>query len=148
MTNLLAGNVPHRVIEEGRQQLRMADEYESISDCLASVQKFQLRLGEQGHRFNQKQRTALGELHDSVTQYLDLVCDTYEQRLTEIPSAAASLATGITEQVKSLRNSHIGDLSQDRMDPYVNLAFTSSLGAYRAVRDHVVNITEAMTDDN
>ena len=148
MTNLLAGNVPHRVIEEGRQQLRMADEYESISDCLASVQKFQLRLGEQGHRFNQQQRTALGELHDSVTEFLDLVCDAYEQRLTEVLPAATSLAAEITERVKSLRNSHINDLSQGRMEPYVNLAFTSSLGAYRAVRDHVVNITEAMSEQS
>jgi phosphate:Na+ symporter len=148
MTNLLAGNVPHRVIKEGRQQLRMADEYESISDCLASVQKFQLRLGEQGHCFNQKQRVALGELHDSVSEYLDLVCDGYERRLMEIPPAASTLATEITERVKNLRDSHIKDLSQDRMEPYVNLAFTSSLGAYRAVRDHVVNITEAMAEDN
>jgi phosphate:Na+ symporter len=126
----------------------MADEYESISDCLASVQKFQLRLGEQGHCFNQKQRVALGELHDSVSEYLDLVCDGYERRLMEIPPAASTLATEITERVKNLRDSHIKDLSQDRMEPYVNLAFTSSLGAYRAVRDHVVNITEAMAEDN
>ncbi|MEE2990287.1 MAG: Na/Pi cotransporter family protein [Planctomycetota bacterium] len=70
MTSLLSGNVPHRVILEGRQQLRMADEYESISDCLVSIQKFQLRLGKQGHYFGEKQRTALNSLHDAVARHL------------------------------------------------------------------------------
>ena len=148
MTNLLAGNVPHRVIEEGRQQLRMADEYESISDCLASIQKFQLRLGKQGHGFNKNQRTDLCSLHDLVAEYLDLVFTAYEERQTEVTPAATSLAKAIPARVKELRNSHISDLSQNKMEPFVNLAFTSSLAAYRAVRDHAVNIMEAMTEEN
>jgi len=147
MTNLLSGNVPHRVIEEGRQQLRMADEYESISDCLASIQKFQLKLGEQGFHFDEKQRAELGSLHDSVAQYLDLVFNTYEERKTELTPSAASLAKEITRHVKELRNNHISDLSRSRIEPFVNLAFTSSLAAYRAVRDHGVNIMEAMTEE-
>ena len=148
MTNLLAGNVPHRVIEEGRQQLRMADEYESISDCLVSIQKFQLKLGKQGHLFDEKQRADIGSLHDSVAAYLDLVFKAYEERKTEVIPAAASLAKEITRRVKDLRNSHIHDLTQNRMEPYVSLAFTSSLAAYRAVRDHAVNIMDAMTEDS
>ncbi len=148
MTNLLSGNVPHRVIEEGRQQLRMADEYESISDCLASIQKFQLRLAKQGHSFDEKQRTELSVLHDSVGEYLDLVFNAYEERQKEVLPAAESLASEITIRVKKLRKKHISGLSQDRMEPFVNLAFTSSLAAYRAVRDHGVNIMEAMTEDD
>ena len=148
MTSLLSGNVPHRVILEGRQQLRMADEYESISDCLVSIQKFQLRLGEQGHYFGEKQRTALNSLHDDVARHLGLVSSTYEERQFEFNADALSLAKEITSSIKQLRNSHISDLSEDRIEPYVNLAFTSSLAAYRAVRDHAVNIMEAMTDEN
>ena len=147
MTSLLSGNVPHRVIEEGRQQLRMADEYESISDCLASIQKFQLKLGEQGYHFDEKQRAEIGSLHDSVAQYLDLVFNTYEERKTELTPNVASLAKEITRRVKELRNNHISALSRSRMEPFVTLAFTSSLAAYRAVRDHGVNIMEAMTEE-
>ena len=147
MTTLLSGNVPHRVIQEGREQLRMADEYESISDCLASIQKFQLRLGKQGFHFDEVQRAELGSLHDSIAQYLDLVFNTYEERKTELAPNTASLATEIAQRVKELRNKHISDLSQSRVEPFVNLAFTSSLAAYRAVRDHGVNIMEAMSEE-
>mgnify|MGYP001213836632 FL=1 len=147
MTTLLSGNVPQRVIQEGREQLRMADEYESISDCLASIQKFQLRLGKQGFHFDEVQRAELGSLHDSIAQYLDLVFNTYEERKTELAPNTASLATEIAQRVKELRNKHISDLSQSRVEPFVNLAFTSSLAAYRAVRDHGVNIMEAMSEE-
>ena len=79
---------------------------------------------------------------------MDLVFSAYEERKTELAPNVASLAKEITTSVKELRNSHISDLSRDRMEPFVNLAFTSSLAAYRAVRDHAVNIMEAMTDEN
>ena len=147
MTKLLAGNVPQRVIAEGRQQLRMADEYESISDCLASIQKFRMRLEKQGHRFNKTQREDLGALHEAVSQYLNFVFDAYANREVESLSRVTALAEEITAQVKTLRDNHMSGLSKNKTDPYVNLAFTSSLAAYRAVRDHVVNITEAMTEE-
>ena len=147
MTKLLAGNVPQRVIAEGRQQLRMADEYESISDCLASIQKFRMRLEKQGHRFNKTQREDLGALHEAVSQYLNFVFDAYANREVESLSRVIALAEEITAQVKTLRDNHMSGLSKNKTDPYVNLAFTSSLAAYRAVRDHVVNITEAMTEE-
>ncbi len=148
MTTLLSGNVPLRVIEEGRQQLRMADEYESISDCLASIQKFQLRLGQQGHSFDEKQRLELDSLHVSVAEHLDLIFNAYEERQKNALPAVASLASEITRRVKELRKNHISGLSQNRMEPFVNLAFTSSLAAYRAVREHGVNIMEAMTEED
>ena len=147
MTKLLAGNVPQRVIAEGRQQLRMADEYESISDCLASIQKFRMRLEKQGHRFDKTQREDLGALHEAVSQYLNFVFDAYANREVESLSRVTALGEEITAQVKTLRDNHMSGLSKNKTDPYVNLAFTSSLAAYRAVRDHVVNITEAMTEE-
>ena len=79
---------------------------------------------------------------------MDLVFGAYKKRYTEVMTSAASLATEITEHVKELRNNHISGLSEGRMEPFVNLAFTSSLAAYRAVRDHTVNIMEAMTGEN
>ncbi len=128
--------------------MRMADEYESISDCLASIQKFQLRLAKQGHSFDEEQRLELDSLHVSVAEHLDLIFKAYEERQKDVLPAAESLASEITIRVKKLRKKHISGLSQNRMEPFVNLAFTSSLAAYRAVRDHGVNIMEAMTEDN
>jgi len=51
---VLSANVPHSIVSEGRRQLRMADEYESISDYITSILKFHLKLRNQGHRFDEK----------------------------------------------------------------------------------------------
>jgi phosphate:Na+ symporter len=145
MTNLLAGNVPHRVIEEGRCQLRMADEYESISDCITSILKFQMKLRNQGHRFDEKLSGEVFSLHDLVAHYLKTVSAGFEERQPEVITETKSLRTEITARVRELRDGHIAELSDVRIEPYVNLAYTSTLTSYRAVRDHTLNIAEALT---
>ena len=144
MTNLLAGNVPHRVIDEGRCQLRMADEYESVSDYITSILKFHLKLRNQGHRFDDKLRGDISLLHDMVADYLDLVTKGYEDRQPEVITKAKTLGTEITLKVKELRDNHMADLTKNRVEPYVNVAYTSTLNSYRRVRDHVLNIAEAI----
>ena len=68
LSDLLASNLPHEVIDEGRRQLRVADEYESISDYIASILKFHMKLRDQGHAFDDEQSNQLRELHDLVRQ--------------------------------------------------------------------------------
>ena len=52
VTHLLSGNVPHTIADEGRRQLRMADEYESVSDYVAHLDTFDRKLRRDGHRFH------------------------------------------------------------------------------------------------
>ena len=59
---------------------------------------------------------------------------------------AKSFGAEITLRVKDLRDRHLSDLSQDKTEPYVNLAYTSTLTAYRMLRDHTLNIAEALAD--
>jgi len=143
MTNLLAGNVPHQIIEEGRCQLRMADEYESISDGIASILKFHLKLRNQGYYFDKKLRDEIITLHDKVSEYLDLVSKGYERRQPEVITKARSIGTEVTLLVKELRDKHLAELSEQKIEPYVNLAYTSTLTVYRHIRDHSLNIAEA-----
>ncbi len=56
VTNLLSGNVPHSVAVEARRQIRIADEYESISDYIVNLDKFDRKLRRDGHRFTLEQR--------------------------------------------------------------------------------------------
>ena len=60
ITNLLSGNIPHAAADEARLQLRMADEYESVSDYVADLDEFDRKLRRDGHRFSAEHRAALG----------------------------------------------------------------------------------------
>ncbi|MEX0936549.1 MAG: Na/Pi cotransporter family protein [Pirellulales bacterium] len=144
MTDLLAASLPHRVIEEGRRQMRMADEYESISDYIASILKFDLKLRQQGHRFDEQQLREILDLHDMVAEYLKLISSAYEQRYPEIITKAHSIGSEITHLVKDLRDKHLDSITEEKGQPRISVAYTATLNSYRRVRDHALNIAETL----
>ncbi len=144
LSDLLASNLPHEVINEGRRQLRIADEYESISDYVATILKFHLKLRNQGHAFDEHQTKQLSELHDLVLNYLKLVTDGYTQRTPEVITKAHSMNGEIKHRVRSLRDDHLQALTDKKIEPYVNVAFTSTLNSYVRVSDHTLNVAEAL----
>ena len=147
MTSLLSGNVPHAVITEGRCQLRMADEYESISDYITSIVKFRLKLQNQGHRFDEKLRNELLELHDMVTGYVRLITQSCEARQPDVITKARSMGSEITHHVKALRDQHLDVFTERKIEAHVNLAYTATLNSYRRVRDHAMNVAEALAGE-
>jgi Na+/phosphate symporter len=70
LTEVLDASVPHAIAEEGQQQLRIAHEYESMGDRLASVLKGYLKLRDQQLVLPDGQREELLDLHDAVTDFL------------------------------------------------------------------------------
>jgi len=144
LSDLLASNLPHEVIDEGRRQLRVADEYESISDYIASILKFHLKLRNQGHTFDEQQVKQLSDLHSLVQNYLKLVADGYTQRSPEVITKAHSINDEIKHRVRTLRDDHLRALTEKKIEPYVNVAFTSTLNSYVRVSDHTLNVAEAL----
>ncbi|VAX37058.1 Sodium-dependent phosphate transporter [hydrothermal vent metagenome] len=147
MTDLLSGSAPHEIVEEARQQLRMADEYESVSDYITSIVKFQLKLENQGHQLDDSHRKSLLELHELVAEYLAMITTALENRQTEIMTKARSLGDALKKKAKVMRDNHIEELSKSRIEPNVNLTYTSTLNSYRRVRDHALNIAEAIAGE-
>ena len=80
VTNLLAANVSHATAAEARRQLRLADEYESISDYLANLDKFDRKLRRDGFRFTESQRSDLAALNEHVKEYLVAVHQAFGNR--------------------------------------------------------------------
>ncbi len=144
LSDLLASNLPHEVIDEGRRQLRVADEYESISDYIASILKFHLKLRNQGYAFDDEQSDQLRELHDLVLNYLKLVTDSYDQRNPIVITKAHTVIGEIKNRARSLRDEHLRALTDKKIVPYVNVAFTSTLNSYVRVSDHTLNVAEAL----
>ena len=147
VTDLLAGSVPHSVAEEARQQLRLADEYESISDYIDSILKSDQRLRKDELRLTEKQREGLRQLHHGVAAYMDTINQAYRD---QNPNAYAKLdvsAKEIKRQIKSLRREQLDDLSTESVPPQVSVAFLAALNAYARVRDHAQNIGEVIAGE-
>ena len=147
ITSLLSGNVPHATAEEARLQLRMADEYESVSDYLANLEKFDRKLRDVELRFTKSQRKDLVELHELLQQHLEMVNDSLKQRNTDVMTKLETIGKRIRDLLKTLRHKHLEDLSSGNIQPQVSVAYLAALNAYARVRDHSRNIAEAVSGE-
>ncbi|MEE8450899.1 MAG: Na/Pi cotransporter family protein [Thermoguttaceae bacterium] len=147
MAHLLAGNVPLDVTEEARRQLRMADEYESVSDYLIVVLKSHLKLQQEGLRFPEADFESMLGLHDLVADYLALINEGFERRQPEVITKAKSQGEAITLRTKELRDHFLVRMSEQKLDPQVIVAYHAQLNAYRRVREHLWNVAEVIAGE-
>jgi len=147
ITSLLSGNVPHAAAEEARRQLRMADEYESVSDYLANLEKFDRKLREAELRFTTEQRNNLLELHELLEQQLETVNDSLKHHNTEVITKLETISKRVRDLLKALRRKHLDDLLSGDSRPEVSVAYLGALNAYARVRDHARNIAEVISGE-
>ena len=147
MAHLLSGNVPYDVTETARLQLRMADEYESVSDYLVNILKSHLKLEHAGLRFAEEDFQKLLGLHDMVADYLAMISRGYELRNPEVITRAHSQGNAVTLHAKELRDEFLAKMSQQKLEPQVIVAYTAQLNAYRRVREHALNVAEALAGE-
>ncbi len=147
ITHLLAMDLSQEVIAQGRCQLRMADEYESISDYLQRIAKFRLKLKKQGRSFDESHNDSLLEVLAMVEHQLHQVTEAYQHENRDIVDSTVHSGNEIKNKVKSLSKEHLDYLSEEKVDPYINVSYTSTLNAMRRVRDHIINLAEAMAGE-
>jgi len=147
VTHLLSGNVPHSVAVEARQQIRIADEYESISDYILDLDKFDRKLRRDGHRFNSEQRDRLQKLNRHVFEYLTAVNEGLVQSNANIVTQTDATSKRIRDEIKLLRKKHLDELSSGTYPPVVSVAWLASLNAYARVRDHSQNVAEVIAGE-
>ncbi len=147
LTGLLASSVTLEVADEARRILRMADEYESVSDYAANIMKLLLRHEKAGLVFRQEDRDALIRLHDEVVGYVHMVDEACAENHPEVVSKAHTRGDGITHMIRDLRAAHLAEVAETRPDPLTTVIYIDMLNAYRRVKDHAMNVAEALAGE-
>ncbi|MDR0331055.1 MAG: Na/Pi cotransporter family protein [Chitinispirillales bacterium] len=148
LTGVLSGNVPRSLAEEAQIQLRLADEYETISDYVTTLVKLCKRIRNAGGvELPQIMRDELLSLHNSVSDYFDMVNNAYSVNNRAIISKANPLSDAITHKFRDLRRRHLTRLSEAPVDPLLSTTFPDMLISYRRIKDHVLNIAEVMAGE-
>ncbi len=145
MTRLLAANIPEDLIDEARRQLRMADEYESVSDYIGRILKYQMKLQESGLQYEQPEREHLMMLHDMMHSYLETVMRSYQRWQPDLIDLATERGKHITQKVRDMRHEMMERMAQNGIPPRISITYNRQINAYRRVRDHAVNIAEAIS---
>ncbi|MBN1675132.1 MAG: Na/Pi cotransporter family protein [Kiritimatiellae bacterium] len=147
LSNLLAGSVPHDVLDKGRMQIRMADEFESISDYIVNVLKMKLRLRNAGLDICTEGREECLSLHDHVAEVVTLVHQGVMDNHPEVISKVRTRGDAVTHMVRDYRERHLARFQDERTSPLASLAYTDMLNAYRRIKDHALNIAEALAGE-
>jgi len=140
----MSGNIPHDVAEESRRQLRMADEFESISDYITNILKLNLKLRQSGQKMSAEGLSAIIDLHNNVAEYLQLVNEATENDDADVLTPAESRGQSVTELMKRYRREHLTRVSSGAVTPLKSLIYTDMLNAYRRIKDHGLNIAEVL----
>jgi phosphate:Na+ symporter len=143
---MLSGNVTHEIVNESRWQVRMADEYESISDYIAGILKMQIKLRNNKLTPSPEGQEELLQLHDRTTEYLDFIAVALANR-TDIHSEAITRSDELTAMAKEFRSRHLERLGAGKTSPLVSLILPDMLSAYRRIKDHTFNIAEVLAGE-
>lgn len=145
VTDLLAGNVPHAVAEECRQQIHLTDEYESVSDYIVVILKYDEKLRKGELRYTPEQRDHLLKIHLKTRGFLEAVNLAYLNENQDAGLKVAPLAKEIRKLIKQFRREHLAELSNGTVPPQVTVGFLNALSAYDRIRDHIQEIVDILS---
>ncbi len=147
LSEMITGQVTHDVMEEARRQMRVADEYESLSDYIVNVLKGHVKLRNNKLVISDEGRTELVALHEKVSDYVKMVNDAERNENKEILGKAQTDGEVITRQMKASRRQHLQRLAESKTTPLNSLVFTDMLNNYRRMKDHALNIAEVIAGE-
>lgn len=144
---LMTGNITHEIIIEAQKQIRLADEYESISDYIVSLQKmrikarkFSLTISEPGYR-------ELINLHNHTKDYITFVSNALRTNQENILPQANREHKEIVRLMKEYRGNNLSRLTSKTCGPLPNLVFADMLTTYRHIAEHALNIAEVVAGE-
>lgn len=147
LSHILSGNIPQDVVAAGRMQLRVADEYESVSDYIANILKLRMKLHNANAHISQEGINDILNLHDKVSAYVDTVSNALRDNNTDILSRARTDGDAITLHMKDLRSRHFDRVKSKSVLPFKSMTYIDILSAYRKIKDHTLNIAEALVGE-
>jgi phosphate:Na+ symporter len=141
---IMTGLISHDVEERGRWQIRMADEYESISDYIANILKLNLKMRDANQHITDDGLHAIGDLHDKVVEYIIFINNAVKNDDRHILKTAEAKGRYITGLMKKYRAEHIARVEKGLVTPLKSILYTDMLNAYRRIKDHGFNIAEVL----
>jgi phosphate:Na+ symporter len=144
ISKLMKGTVPKNITDETRMQLRLADEYESLSDYVANALKILNRMNKYDVSMTKQDRLEIINLHDALTSYLVFIYEAVLHKNDKILSKAMSENSTIRRKIKKFRTSHLNRLASEQTSPLMSLGYMDLLNTYRRMLDHTLNIAEVL----
>jgi len=130
-----------------RQQTRMVDEFESISDYLVVIIKLRQRMDQDGEEFSEEDKNFILDLHTVVSEYVINIGKSVRDKDAYVLDKVMIDGKIINRKIKQFRSIHLNKLGTKHYSPVTSLIFTDILSAYRHIKDHAFNIAEVIAGE-
>lgn len=147
LTNLLSQELVSSIAREAQEQLRQADEYESVSDYIVSILKLNLRLKNAELTLDKEEVDDMLELHAAVDEYFGMIFNAHRKHDVNIYIKARPHGDSITHLFRRMRSRLLKKLSVKQLDPLITIVYPDILTGYRRIKDHLLNIVDADSDE-
>lgn len=147
LSNMVAGQVPHDITAKAHQQMRVADEYESLSDYITNILKGKKKMEQNNMQLNGPAREKLLTLHERVANYIIKVNEYMKDENKDLLAWATTEGAAIGKLMKESRREHLARLQNEEVSPFFSLAYIDMLNFYRRLKDHALNIAEVVAGE-
>lgn len=147
LSRMLSDSVTGDVMEEGRRQLRMSHEYESIGDYIMSITKMNIKLVQNRLELPAEERHSLLVLRDHAQGLVAEINRVLKSRAipdAALPGIFQPKGHKMLHLMKDFRQRHLDTFAQESHNPLMSLVYADMLTAFRRIRDHAVNIAEIL----
>ncbi|WP_319202802.1 Na/Pi cotransporter family protein [uncultured Ilyobacter sp.] len=142
---ILNRELERKYVDETRVNLEVCDEYETISDYSLRISKTLKKLSENDILLNETKINDLRKVHAKVADFFAFVNEAYKTNDKESLIEAMRKATDIKNEYKKARNDHMERVGENKMPAMLSTGYMDILNHYRRMRDHILNIMEAMS---
>ncbi len=149
LSKLVQGNVSTEINAEMRKQIRLADEYESISDYVATILKLILRKNQNNVTFSEQATQEILAMHTRVSDFVAMVT-TGTRPTTMISDYFVRIETedaALKHLYKQQRDTHMDRIAQGKCDTVPGMIYADIMQAYRKIVAHAHNIAETIAGE-
>jgi len=147
INKLMGGNLSSNAVTEVRKQLRLADEYESISDEVIIIMKLSVKMKKRGLTFSKQDKADIIELHNLVGKHVADVSQAVKEKNSVFLTRSMNDGKLINHMIKNHRAAHLNKLGTKQASPLLSLLYTDMLNSYKRIKDHSINIAEALAGE-
>jgi phosphate:Na+ symporter len=147
LMDTISGEVPHNLVQEAHSQLRMADEYESMSDYVTNILKLKLKLQNDNISLLIDDRNNILTLHDKIVSFFNMIHIAILERNPQVIREVKAEGNAIVHHFREVRAKHLHNISNTKSDPLLSVTYMNMLNSYRRIKDHAENVAEALAGE-
>jgi len=144
VTLMKAGNASNEQSEKAYSYVRAADELESIADYAASLCSYVKRLDKHELDFSEDAWQDLHNFHHEVFAFFNHVCKAFNDEDASSTKKIYAEANRLNDLADQIRKAHLVRMKKGTCDALPALTFSDMAVALRRIKNHTVNLHEAL----